>query len=417
MKAILINCGFKERVSKRHKLINRRWPPLELLNCAALLEKEGIPAEILDLNVKDHPLEYINNKIANAQVAFISSTSIDRWQCPHPERAGFISFVNSLKQKEKIYLMGAHATIYPDEILNQTGVKGIIKGQPEFAVLKVCKEEVHSKIIECPDVDLNAFPPPAYEKVDLDNYYYELLGKRFALLETSRGCPFQCQFCFKAMYGNKVRKKSLEKIKSDIDYVIGKLKAKNVYFIDLEFTLDKKLVREVSKYIIEKGYKFNWCCQTRVDAVDYELLCLMKKAGCKLIHYGIESGSQRILDMIQKGIDIKDITTAVNLTKKAGIEVAGFFIIGFPGETEEEMMETISFATRLNLDYASFHPVIPYPGTGLIMNKSDYSEDFIAQKIKTAYLKFYLRPAYILSRLLKPQQLLKQLRLFGELVR
>jgi len=416
MKAVLINYGWGRTVSKRHKLINRKWPPLDLLNCTALLEKEGISIEVVDLNVKKYSDEFINHKIGDSDIAFITSSPIDRWQCPYPVFDEFILFVNALKQKNKIYIMGAHASLYPHKIFKQTGVRGIIKGQPESAVLKICKNETASEIIECPNVDLNAFPPPAYEKIDLNDYYYELMGKRFALLETSRGCPFHCLFCFKAMYGDKVKKKSLQKIKDDIDYIVGRLKAKNIYFIDLEFTLDKETAAKISEYIIEKGYKFNWCCQTRVDAVDYELFCLMHRAGCKLIHYGIESGSQRVLDMIQKRIDIKDITEAINMTKKAGIETAGFFMFGFPGETEKEMNETISYATKLNLDYASFHPVIAYPETGFIKNKCDYPDEFIAGVVRTAYLKFYLKPAYMLSRLFKPRQALNQLRLFRGLI-
>ncbi|MGB9613862.1 MAG: B12-binding domain-containing radical SAM protein, partial [Candidatus Margulisiibacteriota bacterium] len=338
-------------------------PPLDLLNCAALLDLNGFTTEVLDARAMKLTLAEIKNKVLESDLTFITSSPLDRWQCPNLEVEDFISFVNLLGNQEKIYLMGALATIYPQELLSRTKVRGVIKAEPENAVLAVCRGETKTKIIEPIEVDLGNLPIPAYSKINLDYYYYELMGKRFALLETARGCPFQCSYCFKVMYGDRVRKKPIEKVKEEIDYLVKEIKAENIYFIDLEFTLERSRVNEICEYIVTKGYRFHWCCQTRADAVDYEMLKLMRKSGCTLIHYGVESGSQRVLDFIKKGITLEKITEAFAWTKRAGIAVAGFFMLGFPEETEEEMNETISFAQKLNPDYASFHVVIPYPGT------------------------------------------------------
>jgi len=422
LKALLINQT--SGGLKGWGLINRRWPPLDLLNCASLLEQNGIKAETLDLPIRPYPLRFINNKIKDSDIVFITSSSLDRWQCPNPEIEGFVSFVNSLEEKDKIYLMGVHATLYPEWLLNVTGVKGIVRGEPEFTSLEVCKGKTDSRIIGPIEVDLQRLPPPAYEKINLNDYYYELMGGRFALLETSRGCPFQCIFCFKLMYGNTVRKKDIENIRNDIDYVVRGCRARNVYFIDLEFALNKEDTMILLEHIIKMGLRFQWCCQMRVDGVNYQLLKLMYKAGCVLIHYGVESGSERILDMIKKGIDIEKIIKAIEMTKDAGIKVAIFFMFGFPSETEEEMDKTTAFAIKINPDYASFHTVIPYPKTRLSANKDISSHillsnthGFISEKVRRAYMRFYLRPAYILKAPFKISQLLRELKLFYSVIK
>ena len=454
MKVLLINPSWKELVSRKSKILNRPWPPLSLLNCAALLKKDNIDSEVIDMRADKKSrrlkpsrllsgqaattssrrlkpaatIQYMKDKIKEADLTFVTSTPMDRWQCPNPEIMDFISFINSLEQKDKIYLMGAHVTLYPEKILDLTKVRGVIKGQPEFAVLSICQEKIKDRIVEPIEVNLDDIPTPAYEKINLNNYYYELMGKRFALLETVRGCPFSCMFCFKVMYEDKLKYRSIQRIKEDIDYVALKLKAKNVYFIDLEFTIDKDRVKEISDYIIQKGYKFNWCCQTRADAVDYDLLKTMRDSGCTLIHYGVESGSQKVLESVNKRVDLNKIEEVFKVTKELGISTAAFFMFGFPNETVDEMNETINFAKKINPDYASFHHVISYPGTKLFegtrseemfpdVNFSEYSREFILKIEKSAYKKFYLRPRYLISTLFRPKQLLKQLKLFYNIIK
>ncbi|MBU1255810.1 radical SAM protein, partial [Patescibacteria group bacterium] len=171
----------------------------------------------------------------------------------------------------------------------------------------------------------------------------------------------------------------------------------------------------------------NWKCETRVNLVDQELLNLMKKAGCYMICYGIESGNQKILDILKKGITLEQIEKAIIITKKAKIKILGYFMIGIPQETEKNIKETINFAKKLNPDYAQFSIATAYPGTELyqIAEKQgkitkDFSDSFYAltrqkkiislcdikskvlQKyLKKAYYSFYFRPSYIIQRIYK----------------
>lgn len=424
MKVLLVNPHWKNKVDKKSRLINRPWPPLDLLNCASLLEQNGIKAEIIDSRAKYISIDKIKEVMKAFDLVFVTSSPIDRWQCPNTEIQDFIEFINFLGNKEKIYIMGAHGTTYPEKMLGLTKINGIIVGQPEKAILNICKNGLNDKIIGPVEIKLDEIPTPAYEKIDINNYYYELLGGKLALLETTRGCPYKCNYCFKMMYSNSICKRNLDNIKKDIDYVVEKIKAKSIYFIDLEFTLNKEKVAEIAEYILNKKYKINWCCQTRVDAVDYELLRLMKSSGCSLIHYGVESASERILSNIQKNISLDKISNTFKATKKVGIAAAAFFMFGFPGETEEEMKKTIEFSKKLNPDYVSFHQIIPYPRTAIIKDNSSFElfcspkyDENITRLVKKAYIKFYLRPSYLISRLFKPDLLLKQIKLLYNIIK
>jgi hypothetical protein len=253
-----------------------------------------------------------------------------------------------------------------------------------------------------PLADLCALPPPAYSLVRPEMYEYELLGKKLAVLETARGCPNRCTFCLKAMYGAKIRMKDPLQVASELELVLS-LGFETVYFIDLEFTMLRERTLELCEIL--RKYGLRWCCQTRVDAVDAHLLRQMRKSGCALIHYGIESGMERTRELVGKPISNARIEQAVLETRQAGIAAAGFFLFGFPWETASDWRETGRFARRLPLSYASFHRVTPYPGTSL--GKAFEHEPWWVSGwtgaagngsgLTREFLKFYLRPAYLLD--------------------
>jgi radical SAM superfamily enzyme YgiQ (UPF0313 family) len=264
----------------------------------------------------------------------------------------------------------------------------------------------------------------------MEKYFYEILGNNFALFEGSRGCPFSCTYCLKSMYGEDFRKKTPEKLINEVKYAIEKFNVKNGYFIDLEFCINKKLVEKLCDFLIEKKYDFHWTCQTRFDTVDLNLLKKMKRAGCKIIHFGVESGSQKILDKTKKQITIEQMKNTMKIVKKVKIKTVCFFIFGSPGETYEDMKMTVNLAKELNPTYSSFKIAVPYPKTKFynqIKNEisdenlfpSSYGKQKELEKIrKKAYCSFYLRPKYIFSRLKRGEinLLIKQIKLFFKYV-
>lgn len=426
MKALLVNPTWEAIISRKGKRYNRHFPPLDLLSCAALLEQETIEVEVLDANISElSPLEIVNYTSRFDKV-FVTSTPYYKWQCPNLDFDVFLDFIKPF-DKRNLYLMGAHCSIYPEKVLQLTEVAGIIRGEPEYAVLEICKGKtskdiqgltfkLNGSIISNQDrglLSLDQLPIPAYHLLDPKKYGYEILGNNFMVFEGSRGCPYKCIFCLQIMYGNRYRKKSVSKLIAEVDYAIQQFGVENGYFYDLEFTLNKDLVNKLCDHLIERKYNFSWACQTRADSVDPQILKKMKEAGCKVIHFGIETGSEKILELINKKITIEEIEMGIEMTKRAGIETACFFMFGFPGETEVDFSKTINLAKRLNPTYASFHVATPYPGTEffkhLETNHSNisfpeaYTKEHTLEELEAvtrkAFLQFYLRPKYIFSRL------------------
>ncbi|MBI4549440.1 MAG: B12-binding domain-containing radical SAM protein [Candidatus Omnitrophica bacterium] len=439
MSVLFIRPAYGEVVSRRGKRHNRRWPPLVLLNCAAILEKDGLASRVLDQEATDLSAEEIAEAARKADFLFVTSSDIDRWQCPNLDYEKFVEFVRRLPDPDRVYLMGAHGTFYPEEFLKKTGAKGVLRGEPEWTVREIARGASPAsvagltyregeKIISNPDrrpVPMAEFPVPAFHAVDLNDYYYELMGDRFAVLEASRGCSFSCTFCSLTMYGNGVRAKPVENLLEELREA-RRHGAKNVYFIDLEFTINKKLVKLLCDSLIREPIGLHWTCQTRADLVDAELLAQMKKAGCVLIHYGVESGSQRILDEVDKRLKLRQIEAAFEATHRAGIESLAFILVGLPGETDVERQATLEFVKRLNPTYASFHVASPYPGTPLRRDvlpgelfpesvfPSGKTKEELERFARRAFLDYYARPGYVWGRLRKGNVRLwaRQARLF-----
>ena len=269
--------------------------------------------------------------------------------------------------------------------------------------------------------NLGDLPIPCHQLLPISKYNLPFIGKRYTFVTTSRGCPYECIFCRSPILWNrKARSRSVKSIIKELD-LLKKLKIKNFLVHSDVFTVNRKIAIELCKTMINRKFKFKWICNSRVDTVDEELLIWMKKAGCWMINYGIESGSQKVLDRAKKGITVSQIKKAVILTKKIGIKVWGYFMIGLPGENWQTVDETIKLAKELPLDLANFAVAAPYPGTEFyklakrkgwlissnwedfdqnyspIVNYPQISSQEICRAMKKAYLIWYLRPSAIYS--------------------
>ncbi len=273
--------------------------------------------------------------------------------------------------------------------------------------------------------DLDSIPIPRRELLgDFDKYesppgsYKE---KPIAIVMTSRGCKARCIYCFQMKGERRIRFRSVENVVKEIEGLINVYGFREIRFLDETFTADRERVMEIIRQIRAKKLKFSFYVSSRVNTVDYELLREMKKAGCWAILYGAESGVQKNLNTLRKGINLDQTRAAVKAAKKAGLKVYTPFIIGIPGETYEEAMQTIDFAIELNPHYANFHSMTPFPGTDLYENIDEYgtmssnTDDYtfeggafvpytmtreeIDELRRIAFRKFYSRPGFILKRL------------------
>lgn len=211
--------------------------------------------------------------------------------------------------------------------------------------------------------DLNDLPLPRHDMLPLDHYRMPLIKGPYSFVVPSRGCPAGCKYCIKHVsYNYSVRLRSAENIMAELRS-LKKLGINNVMMYADLFTVNRDQVISICKAMIEEKIDMQWMCNSRVDYVDEEMLQLMGQAGCHMISWGIESGSEEVLKRARKGANPAKAEQALKWARKAGIKNFGYFIIGLPGETEETIQQTIAFSKTLPLNVAIFHIAAPYPGT------------------------------------------------------
>lgn len=265
-----------------------------------------------------------------------------------------------------------------------------------------------------------SYPVPLHDQLGRGRYLMPIVAvPRFTVSLTSSGCRFGCVFCVPNHMSFRLREQ---------DNVIEELLAlersgfTHVLFHDINFVSDREYVIRLCRRILENRVTLKWAFQTRVDAVDGEILALVQQAGCRAIEYGVESGDDCVLREMNKGISVEQIRQTFLDTHRHGIRSVGFFIIGMPGETRETIRKTIDLAIEIDCDYASFSLPLPHPGTELGESMSQKGQDpsecslfggvfdpnggsLILEQVQArkmramAYRKFYLRPSYFLKRI------------------
>ena len=272
--------------------------------------------------------------------------------------------------------------------------------------------------------DLDSLPFPARDLMRNELYINPDTGNPIATIQTSRGCPAKCIYCLTPIVsGSKVRKRSAKNIVDEIEECINKYNIKEFFFRADTFTIDNEWVVSVCKETIKRDLKISWVANSRVKPLSEDALLWMKKAGCYLVAFGIESGSNRSLKLMKKGATVSDAIRAVNMAKRVGLKTYCFFMLGFPWEKREDIEETIRFSKKIPCDFAEFHIATPYYGTELFeMVKNEglidkeivgynyftnpavgtkyLSRDELIHLRRKALLSFYLRPNYILKTFL-----------------
>lgn len=287
-----------------------------------------------------------------------------------------------------VILVGTHPSALPDQTLHLSeSIDAVARGEYDYTIRDLAKaldsdknlkgvlgisyrdggNIIHNEkrpLIE--DLDGLPFVSSVYKRhLNIKDYFFAASAYPFVMIITGRGCPHSCSFCVypQVFHSRRYRPRSPENVADEFEYIIKELpEAREIGIEDDTFTIDKERVRELSSILIKRRLKIRWYAAARPD-LDYETMKVMKEAGCRLLVAGYESGSQKILDNIHKGIRIEDILKFDRESKRAGLLVHGCFMVGLPGETSETMSETLGLARRLNCDTAQFFPLMPYPGT------------------------------------------------------
>jgi len=269
--------------------------------------------------------------------------------------------------------------------------------------------------------DLDLLPFPARELLDNSLYLSPETRKPLTVIQTARGCPYQCIFCLvPRVSGTRLRRRSVESVLGEVQQCVQRFGIREFYFNADTFTLDRDWVIELCKSIVERRLPIRWGCNSRVDTLDEARLEWMKRAGCHIITLGVESGDQSMLNRMRKGITLEQSRRAVSLCRDFGIDSYMFFIIGLPWETRETVRRSIEFALELDGDFAEFILARCFPGTelhrlcdqlGILLQDDPLSEprfrclelsqEEVVELQRECFRRFHLRPRYILSRLLK----------------
>jgi len=245
-------------------------------------------------------------------------------------------------------------TNIPNGSVPLAGIKGLVWRSGPEVVINPSRPYI---------ANLDDLPLPRHDLLPLKTYRAPLVGGPYAFSVPSRGCPAACRFCIKHVsYGSSVRFRSPENVVDEMEMLVNLGVRKIHMYADL-FTVNREHVMGICEGILERKLPVRWTCNSRVDFVDLELLQAMRRAGCWMISWGIESGEPEMLRRMNKGITLEKVEKALGWAKEAGIMNWGYFIIGLPGETEASIRKSIDFAKRLPLDLILFHIAAPHPGT------------------------------------------------------
>ena len=453
MKVLLISPESKTWSSRKHI-------PLGLGYLAAVLERERHEVQLWDAAVEQIALQTLLDQDKFQVVGITSVTPLihEAWEAAQAARErGAITILG-----------GAHPTLMPGESMEHPEVDMVVRGEAEETIVAIMRglekdqgqldsetgarcftspgwsdinglsfrnsegEIVHNPARK-PPRDLDSLPMPAHHLYKIERYTnlqpltdgLDPHARAYTIV-TSRGCPYQCIYCSKAVTGNTWRPRSPENVIEEWRRLVVNLKATEIGVTDDVMTLDIDRAKRICQLIVDEGLNtVPWVTVhgIRADNTDLELFQLMKKAGCKRVGFGVESGNQRVLEIMKKGQTLDQVRQAFHNAGKAGLQTIGFFIFGLPGDTEETMEDTIRVALELDPDLANFMIAAPFPGTELyemVLERGDlFSHDWrdfaihdnkaryvigdltaelVERKWHEAYRRFYLRPGRLLRK-------------------
>lgn len=422
-------------------------PPLGLLYIAGYVQTYSPPVKIkiIDCLAEQVSYEKLKNEIEIFSPDIVGVTVMSFTLIDSLKVAQLTKKINS---KIKVVFGGPHVNIYGRETLMLGKIDYIVLGEGEITFNKLINNlndedalknipgllffDKHNNFVHTglPSLikDLDSLPLPARNLID-NNKYSSVLGTSdlVTTMMTSRGCPYKCLFCDRPHLGKIFRARSAGNVITEINDCL-QYGIREFLIYDDTFTIDKPRVMEICDKIIGQKLEIAFDIRARVNTIDEEMLKKLKQANCARIHYGVESGTQKILDTLRKGIIIDQVRRIFKMTKAAGIETLAYFMMGNPGETKDDIEETVKFIKELKPDYVHITATMPFPATDLysmaldkkIINHDVWREfankpvkEFtpplweeslsikeLQNYIKKAYRQFYFRPSYIVKRLL-----------------
>ncbi len=357
--------------------------PLGISYVAAVLEENGYQVDVVDCQTSRPNQKELEDKFRSLNPDIIGVTSATLTYLPALKilKAAKTALPNCLTM-----IGGPHVTVMDEQTFTEsTNVDIVVRGEGEQTMLELAGlvsngnlknlSEVagitfrkNGQVFRTPDrpfmQNIDALPYPAHKHFEVGRY--KILGKTYMPIITSRGCPFQCTFCAAyKMCGRGFRARSPSKVVDELEWLRDTFGAGTFAFYDDTFTFDINRAVAICDEMKTRKFGLPWDCRTRVDKVSKELLTKLRSTNCRLIHFGVESGSQKMLNTMRKGTTVEQNARAIKWAKEAGISVAISLVIGYPGETPEMLKQTIDFTYKTKPDYVYMCEAVPFPGTEL----------------------------------------------------
>ncbi|MEC7641291.1 MAG: radical SAM protein [Nitrospinota bacterium] len=418
-----------------------QMPPLNHLFVATTLQEDGHHCTFVDAQLEYEAYEHLEreNFAGLDFLVLISSTNSFR------DDLASTKYIKSKNPSIKVIFCGSHPTLMPKITLEEEAIDYIVLREPELSTRDLIRRIVSHKsladldgcgyryngeiVINPPQkfFDMNELPVPNWTLLPRNLDYFNPVVKRmpYATMQTSRGCPAKCIYCSSPFfYGNQIRVKTAENVLKEIRYLVG-LGYKEIFFRDETFTAFKARNIEICKAIIEEKIDVTWIANGRVDMIDVEQADYMKRAGCHMLKFGVESGNDDLLVNIKKGASVQQCREAFRVCHEVGLDTHSHIIFGSPGETLETIGETIKFAQEIDTTTASFGIMTPYAGTehfDMVVKRHpeikdgseitmdtlhttayyteavcDLKHEQLQRMVSKAYRTFYFRPSYLLK--------------------
>lgn len=425
------------RCQEREEVLGTTKPPYTLAMIAALLRQRGQQVRLVDLTASRQSVDELATMLDKegfvpTLILFPSTT---------PTLVADSAAMARLKARygAPIFCFGPHASTTPAESMAKAPeVDGMFVGEPEDAAMELAALET---LNEAGNVAAMTYrrggeviphrahgsftgfltaPLPAWDLLDLSQYSLPLVNKSYVIVETSRGCPYTCDFCVAPIHqGHKFRERSASAIVDEMAHMVRNHGVKFFYLWGDTVTLNVKSFSAICEEIIARGLDVQWFGNARADNLqDPAFVDRLKRSGCWMLALGIETESDDTRKDMMKRLESEKIRTALINMRAAGIKSFGFFILGYPGEDVKALDRTIEYAIDLDPDFANFYPAVPYPGTelynkakrdGLLASedwtKMEYSyyllkgngldEQVVMDAINRAKRRFFLRPSYL----------------------
>nr|CAX83751.1 Radical SAM domain protein [uncultured bacterium] len=422
-------------------------PPLSLLTVAAILEQEGVEVQLIDQQAEN--LSY--------------NTLLERINRFGPDLLGFtlttysfhpvLKWIKRLRKDTGVRVLvgGAHVALYPEETMFHKEIDFAVVGEAEIPLPQLIRALIRGESLSglksicyrTPDgtpiiertrqtmKELDRIPFPARHLIKNELYSNILTRKKnFTVIMSTRGCPYRCTFCDQKT--PPYRWRSPESFIEEVRLNREKFDIQEFDIYDSTFTANRKRVMKICELLVAEGLKVNWTARSTLMAVNHEMLDAMKAAGCHTIMYGVESSNAEILKTMKKSIPRERVVDRIQYTHDIGIQVLGFFMFGYPGETRETIEDTIRYSLELPLDYAQYTVIWPFPDTeihDLYQQQGDLgdywarytldpeynhkidlvgtslSRDEVSKYVGQAYRRFYFRPKMIWRRLSRVRSL------------